>query len=358
MKRLLLAFSLSVLTVSGIFAQSGVTNENWVPPAQQTGIRANGPVYLQGDFVEIGIHPLGSCGTNTSDIPAGYHSFYSWGLGFVADFNLDGWTTGTPPRSGDYFLPGTPFEGWLLEFTYLDVDYSFGNDGASGTYPSYYGYPQVPQTSLLNTSAGTENSAVWTGTATGGGQSILVTQRFHFKDSDAKFIIDVTLTNTGTQALQDVEYARAVDPDQEIDWGGPFTTSNYVSHQPDGSSNIALAVGMGTIYNIPLGLMMVHPNAKAHVIPANRLEITSTNEPLDFTNAPAKATPFVMDCGLAVATRIPVLNPGQSVSFPVAYVLNEDEIINPPSLVPMANWALALLIGLIALFTIIRFRRI
>jgi hypothetical protein len=359
MKKITLLFAFSLLAVVSLFAQSGITNYNWVAP-DQTGVRADPAVYLQGNFVEIGIHPAGSCGTiGTYDVPAGYHAWPSYGgLGFVADFQQDGWETGTPVKSGDYFVPGTPYEAWLLEFTFNGIDYSFGNDGASAIYPSYpYYYPQVPQTSLTNTSAGTTNSALWVGTATGGGQSILVEQNFHFADSDAKFMIDVTLTNTGTEPLQNVEYARAVDPDQEVDWTFDFTTTNYVGNQPDGTNNLAQAVGTGLVYATPLALHMIHPNAKAHVIPDARLEIMSTDEPLDNTNAPTQGAPRVADCGIAVATRIAVLNPGQSVTIPVAYILNEEEVINPPSEVPVSNWALALMVGLIVIFTIIRFKR-
>ncbi len=349
-----------VLAFAGAVAQ-GPGNTDWLGSDQQTGLRADPAIYLQGNFAEIGIHPSGSLGTVTGGIPAGYHSWYVTGLGFVADFNLDGWANGTPPYSGDYFLPGAPFEGWLVEFAYDAVDYSFANAGAWGCYQTGCGvvpiYPEVPQTSLTNTSFGIVNSATWTGTATGGGQSLLIEQDFHFTDNDAKFAIDVKLTNTGTQALHNVEYARVVDPDQEENYTGSYVTRNYVGHQPGGGNNLAQVVGKGTTYGIPMALQMLHPNARAHVVPINtQLYISSTNEPLDFTYAPTEAAPYIADVGMAVATRIPVLNPGQSVMIPIAYVLNEDEVINPP-FIPLNNWALAVLAGLIAIFTLIRFRK-
>jgi hypothetical protein len=355
MKRITLLFTFVMLAFVGAFAQDVPENLDWVPIDEPTGIRADPSVFLQGNFVEIGISVAGSCGTVGGGVPAGYHAWSS-NLGFVADFNLDGWANGVPPYSGDYFLPGDPYEGWLVEFTYGGSEYTFQNAQASG-------YNNVPQTSLINTSSGSTNSAVWTGTATGGGQSLLVVQNFHFADNDAKFMIDVTLTNTGTEPLQDVEYARAVDPDQEVNLGGYFETSNYVGHQPDGTNNLAQVVGNGLTYGTPMGLQMIHPNAKAHCNPAfpgysyGELKIYTPNEPLDFTNAPTQGAPLVADAGVSVATRIAVLNPGQSVTIPVAYVLNEEEIINPPSEVPVSNWALALMVGLIVIFTIIRFKR-
>ena len=39
------------------------------------------------------------------------------GIGFIADFNKDGFSTGSPKAySGDYFLPGSPLEGWSVEY--------------------------------------------------------------------------------------------------------------------------------------------------------------------------------------------------------------------------------------------------
>ena len=351
MKKLTLLSIALLLAVAFASAQTQVgspENLNWVPVDQPTGVRADPDVYLQGTFVEIGISESGSCGTVSSVAPGGYHSWYG-GLGFVADFNLDGWAVGTPPYSGDYFLPGSPYEGWLVEFTYSGTEYTYQNAQAVGLFG-------VPQTSLVNTSSGSTNSALWTGTASNGSQSLKVEQLFHFVDSDAKFLIDVTLTNTSAEPLESVEYARAVDPDQEVDWTGDFTTSNYVGHQPDGSNNLAQVVGNGIFHGIPMGLQLTHPNAKAHVN-LGGLSILTPNEPLDFTNAPTIGAPYVADVGVSVAVRFPVLNPGQSVSFTVIYILNEDEVINPPGEVPLSNWALALMVGLIVIFTIIRFKR-
>jgi hypothetical protein len=355
MKRLTFLLTFVLLAFMSNFAQQtgDPKNVNFIPGNHTPGAnRADPDVFLQGNFVDLNISPSGSCGTFSN--PVGYHGFFDR-LGFVADYQKDGWAVGTPPYSGDYFMPGWPWEGWLCEFTYGGVEYPFRNCYA--LYLSGYGgYDGVPQTSLTNTSSGTTHSALWVGTATGGGQSLKVSQNFHFVDSDAKFMIDVTLTNVGTEPLYNVEYARAVDPDQEEDLTFDFTTSNYVGHQPDGSNNLAQVVGTGVLYGVPMALQMIHPNAKAHVVQGG-LEPASTNEILDATFAPTQGSPYISDVGVAVATRIAVLNPGQSVSFPVAYILNEDEVINPPGTVPVSNWAIALMIGLIVVFTIIRFKR-
>jgi hypothetical protein len=101
-----------------------------------------------------------------------------------------------------------------------------------------------------------------------------------------------------------------------------------------------------------MALQMDHPNAKAHVVPSG-LAIFSPDEPLDLTNDPDFNNKYVADVGVAVAVRFPVLNPGDSETFTVVYFLNEREA----SGVPLSNWAIVLMVGLVVAFTIIRFRR-
>ncbi|MBN2681236.1 MAG: hypothetical protein JXR58_01900 [Bacteroidales bacterium] len=52
--------------------------------------------------MELGIH---SCGSYGSDVaaPPDFHPT-NGNLGFVYDYTLDGWTIGTPPFMGDYFV--------------------------------------------------------------------------------------------------------------------------------------------------------------------------------------------------------------------------------------------------------------
>ncbi len=348
MKKILLVCAFMCLAVMSNFAQSPQANPlnlSWDPGnVQTTGVRADPDVFLQGNFVEIGIAAGGSCGSFAT-VPAGYHGF--GGLGFVADYDQNGWAVGTPPQSGDYFLPGYPWEGWLLEFNDVaGAEHTFINCDATGQFG-------VPQTSLDITSAGTTNSALWTGTATAGGGSVMVEQNFYFDDTDAKFFIEVTLTNTGASALTSVEYARAVDPDQEVNIGGDFITENWVEHQPDGSNNLAKVIGNGPDFGVPMALQITHPNAKAHVCPGS-LDISTPDTPLDFTFAPDVNNKYINDVGVAVAVRFPVLAPGASETFTVIYLLNPREV----GTVPISNWAIVLMVGLIVVFTLIRFRRI
>ena len=107
-------------------------------------------VYLQGDYVELGVSYQASFGTTQSP-PTGYNGAYNGRLGFAADYGKDGWNVQSRVRqvsgstatcidgqpyadgmcdaathpedlglgaaySGDYFVPGSPVEGWSMQY--------------------------------------------------------------------------------------------------------------------------------------------------------------------------------------------------------------------------------------------------
>ncbi|GAB3537893.1 hypothetical protein GCM10027443_31690 [Pontibacter brevis] len=93
-----------------------------VADAQQVG----GEAFLKGQYLEVGIAECGSFGTAGS-APAGYHPNMSGNrLGFVADADQNGWDIGTPPYNGEYFLPGSPEEGWGVEINGIN----YNNNGS------------------------------------------------------------------------------------------------------------------------------------------------------------------------------------------------------------------------------------
>lgn len=356
MKKFMIAAAVLLVAVHLVTAQTpqgSAENLNWREPTSQRGPYLP-DVFLQGTYVEVGIADVGSYGT-TSPPPAGYHP-REFGLGFVADYEQNGWDNssapGVPNFSGDYFLPGSPWEAFLVEYTYGGSEYTWVNNGANGII-------DLIPSSLTNTSAGTVQSAMWTGTASAAGQSLLVEQLTYFPVNAALFYIEVTLTNTGTETLTDVEYARHVDPDQEQNITGDFTTSNYVSH-PTGVDGFAEVVAIGLVHQIPMSLRLYHPDAKASVNTSG-LSIGTPDEVLDTPFTPTQGTPYIDDVGVGVAVRFASLAPGASETFVVAYVLNQDEIDDPteppPPSVPVSNWALYLGILLMITFVVIRFRR-
>jgi len=346
------------ISINGYGQKTGdPRNVNYEPVPQNNANREDPSVFLQGTYVEVGVHPAGSCGTPVAP-PAGYH-WWNWysGLGFVADYGRDGWAVGNPPYSGDYFVPGDPVEGWILEWDYNGGTSNFVNEGLENG--GSYG---VPQTSLTNTSTATEQSCIWVGTASNGpNEQVEVTQVIHFKNDDLFFVFDITLKNVGTVTLENVEYMRNVDPDQEEDWTGNYATSNYVQNQPGvgNSGDTALIVAKGLLYGIPLGLGTINSHA---VVSHEGFYNTDPDAILDSPVANPPNAPEVNDIAINLAYRFPSLAPGESITFSYAYVLNEDDLANlgeilTPSEIPVSNWALAIGMILIIAFTVIRFRK-
>jgi hypothetical protein len=294
---------------------------------------ANGEVFLQTDVVELGIHDSFSFGTSGSQ-PSGFHGNMSGGqLGFVADYGRDGWTVGTPGFSGDFFLPGTPEEGWGVEWTSPSgEEKSFNNFGRMGVF-------QVPKTSLADTSSGDIQSATWEGTASSGSEQLRINHGVSFQTGDLFFVISVSMTNIGTDTLKSVEYMRNVDPDQEQPWTGTFTTDNWVEFQPPrpedaprvnlaarpaGNTEKALAVARGLDHELTLGLGTI--DSRAVVAASHGFSNRDTDDILNNPNQPVSSSPSEADLAIVLAYELGDLAPGQTVSFDYAYILDENDL--------------------------------
>jgi hypothetical protein len=294
-------------------------------------------LFLKGNYVEVGIHNAGSFGSS-SPAPPGFHpkvSPYDTRLGFVADPGKDGWGVGTPPQTGDYFVPGTPEEGWMLQWT-----------GADGLPKPFYnfglmGQQSIATTRLANTSSGSTQSAVWQGTATtsGGTEKLQVVQTVSFDVDALYFTINVVMTNTGTATLRGLKYMRNVDPDQEQPLTSNFTTRNWVEFQPPrigvpgrpdlaaypaGNTNKALAVAEGLTYRLTLGLGTIDP--RAVVAASHGFSNRNVDQVLSYPTQPTPSNPSVRDAAIVLAYELGDLAPGQSTSVTYAYILNKSDL--------------------------------
>ena len=146
----------------------------------------SGNAFMQGSFVEVGVTPCGSYGTSPAP-PSGYHPRSpGGGMGFVADYGRDGWSTGSPAYCGDYFLPGSPVEGWGVEVS-----------GTSYINSDVCGISTVPGSILSYTSVGGVMTTIWQGTVSSGpGAGLRVTQTTTLKAADLYFITSISLCNT------------------------------------------------------------------------------------------------------------------------------------------------------------------
>jgi hypothetical protein len=261
MLRPLLFFVCGLLLVNNSSAQMSVTS-----------------IFLQGAFVEVAINECGVYGSD-EEPPIGpfgeYHDVNWNGLGYVADHEQDGWDVSTEPGQpifcGDYFTPGSPEEGWAIQIG----DSVFENHNLR-----CYGYtltlidtlPDMFGANVSYTDSAGIKSGVWEGTLTWDSILLTIRQTTYLPDSALFFISKVEIINESPVNLTDVYYMRNVDPDQDVDWCGEYSTTNaIISNTPSSDTSYVTSIGdecgcfMGTISTDPrarvsYGSFFLYPN--------------------------------------------------------------------------------------------------
>lgn len=297
-------------------------------------------VFLKGKYVEVGIAPNGGYGS-TLPAPANYHpnlggsiyNFWDPGsstttvsanlLGFVADYGRDGWTVGSPEYFGDYYLPGTPQEGWAIQVNGVESDayipaYQFGpTTGFTGT---------LTGTNLSYINSGSVSKGIWTGSQ----GALNIRQTTTLDTNNLYFTVNVVLTNTGATPLNNIYYVRTLDPDNEQTrtTPGDFTTSNTITYQLPNPGNKVLvsAVGVGPFaVNAYLGLGTKDCRAKSFILdpftltPYNTLDAVY-NQTTTYTYG--QGANSVSDQGVGLIYNIGTIAAGDSTSLTYAYILN------------------------------------
>lgn len=217
--------------------------------------------------------------------------------------------------------------------TATGLEQSFHNFGLRGNF-------DVPMTSLTPINTATSQAAIWKGTAqSGANESLEITQTVRINANDMFFVINVVMTNKGTETLRSLEYMRNVDPDHEQPWSGDFTTRNWVEAQPPraangsrmalaalpyGNTNRALAVAEGLDYGLTLGLGTI--DSRAVVAASQGFSNRDTDAILDAPNQPTQVSPSIDDAAIVLTYELGDLAPGQSVSIDYAYILNSADL--------------------------------
>lgn len=171
-------------------------------------------MFLGGQFVEVGISPNGSFGTD--DYRSGYYTpvskpstFYGrsglFGIGMVGD--ADGFGSGADLRI-DYFMPGSPFQATTVGY----------NGTMSASWNVYN--PSVATVQLLPLGADNVMRAQITSTV----GSMQIVQTVSLGKTDKYFKTNVTLSNTAGSAINDATFISHFDPDNTSDVGGSYTT--------------------------------------------------------------------------------------------------------------------------------------
>lgn len=186
----------------------------------------NGEVFLEGDYIGLGINPGGCLGT-ASNAPAGFTTDLS-----EADSRLVrvGLMSKLPGLVKEIILRGTVIEGWVLAYNDKQVRSVYRNGKRD--------LVNVPQ----NTSTETRLSASWGGMTA---DRVEVFQTMDFAACDKAVTVRVTIVNLSDKDLEDVRYARFLDPDPDAS----FLTRNriakpgYVAASPSKAPQYSVFLG-------------------------------------------------------------------------------------------------------------------
>jgi hypothetical protein len=105
----ILAFAVFVAHYAESAASDSYCISSTIGTRAGVGSCADGDVFLKGQYIEVGVHNVASFGTSRN-APSPY-VYNGKKLGFIADFDKNGFSSSSPGFAGDYFIPGQPVEG-------------------------------------------------------------------------------------------------------------------------------------------------------------------------------------------------------------------------------------------------------
>jgi uncharacterized repeat protein (TIGR02543 family) len=182
-----------------------------------------GEVFLGGKYIEVGIAKTGSFGTSGNP-DSNFHPVGSRSqIGLSVDG--DGFETGNGPTTGDFFLPGTEEERYILSYKIGGTAYN--NNTADRRGVSWISPKAMPTT--VNESSGDTLQATTTGVTA---EDLEMKSTVSFTVEDKFFLTTVTLTNKSENVMEDVRWVRSFDPDQDADFNGKYATDNKVICNP------------------------------------------------------------------------------------------------------------------------------
>ena len=276
-----------------------------------------GEGYLIGTAAEVGIS--GQWGYEGSDINLGqpptpiHFRSNSFNLfGFVADPTFSGWVN----FDGDFFTPGSPENGWGLEVG--------GSNGVSLHNNCSNGINDIPGALSNYVNNAGCMSIDWSGGTSSSGVDVSVDITYSMKQNDLFYTTEVTITNDGATALDSIFYYRNVDPDNNVELSGSYTTTNTIVANPPSMCNKAhVTAEQSTPWNSYLGFAAIGENFRVcHGGFSNRnaSNMWFGNPALPLTTTVGAVN--VADEAISLSYLIETIPPGGSESFKFVVILN------------------------------------
>ncbi len=301
------------------------------PKAFSQGARSatlTNDVFIGGVFLELGINSGGSFGTKGGVLPPGFFGTTNrLDIGMSTD--LDGFGIGTV-QSFDYFLPGTPYVAWAAGYKIGGV--------ATTAINSRNGVDQISPVSVVNTSIGTNLSAMTTGTL---GGRLQVVQRISFGVDQKFFRMAIGLTNVGSVTLNNVRYMWDVDPDNTVDINGNYQTINNITNTFAAGDRKAVVQARSTGSAEVADLVLYSVDPRAVVFRGGNLSPVASEiyNPLRWDTPQPKGSTVLEDSSIAMTADVGTLAPGQGTVFVFYIGLGADvlsdiaSVVQPPPII-------------------------
>ena len=266
--------------------------------------KVGGDVFLQGQYMEIGVSSAGSLGT-ASAAPGGFHPT-NGGISYVVD--ADGWDSGTSPATGDFTLPGSPVDTIVL-----------GIGGTSYVQDERSGRHDIG-TTTSDTTSGLSLQSTTTGTVAG----VRLEQKIDLDPNATYYRTTLTLVNTTGADMSDVRFMRSFDPDQDVQIYNNYKTSNDVLANPLAGSDVAVSRAIGASSGIGVSLVAFDQDARASnygFANYNAYDARYWASPIDLNGA-------VVDQAITMNFKIPTLAAGATVTKTFYTAINVNQGAN------------------------------
>ncbi|MEK5031003.1 S-layer homology domain-containing protein [Paenibacillus sp. FSL R7-0302] len=274
-------------------------------------------LFLGGKFIELGVSNWGNFGTMGSK-PANFRGTNSRPyLGMSADH--DGYGTGKD-LPVDYYLPGAPEERFAVGYQIGDHTYAKSNSAQMRSM-------DMP-TTVVNTSQ-TDKGILSATTVSTWTDTMEIKQVISFGENQKFYRNDVTITNLTEKNWDGARYMRSMDPDNTVDQGGDYVTSNIVTHTIE--EDRAAVVKASTIddddplykaFNsrAPIFFYSSNPRAKASIFGFTNKD---PYEEAAYDKPTAKNLEVIDDTGITITWDSGALAPLESKKF--TYYTSLDE---------------------------------
>jgi len=308
---------------SGVGAASNAVSAT---PATRSQILSS-QGFLQGKYVEVGVRDNGAFGSST--IPSSFHGNSGSCLGFRVDRQKNGWgsTVGssapfTNIDDGDYFCPGTPYEGWALKV------------GANSPTYNYHAATGILGTVNNLVTSGSDQRVDWTASSSSNG--ILVKQTAIVPNDGQSLHVDVTLTNTSASTITNLYYLRGYDPDNATGLasgnGNTSTSTNTVTVR--GGTGVSAEVK--STFGSGAQVLLRSTDSRARAGTVNNSDccnaLTAVPDTVWSSQSPwaqAVGSPTTGDQQVAISVKVDSLAAGATTTFRVSYVLTAEDANSP-----------------------------